>query len=593
MPASYAIKDYNESERSFRVLASTSKPLKRQEWDEKTKAFVEFFEALEGWDFSRYEKNPLVLESHNSYDINAAIGQGSELKQTADGGLEMKITLAPANANARTLELEQKIKTGLVRGVSVGWDYGDRTDEQRGGRIVRVYRNNRLSEVSLCLIPADEDALVEAETDPAARETERASNAARVLASRRVTRSDASDEDVQRFDFVSGLGKLSRTQVGGLRVPARIARIGVLEYRLGDGSVRRELRLPEEVFAADSIETLRGAPVTDLAHHRGLIDIRSWKDATLGHVESIRQDGNYLSADLIVNDANAIVDLENGRLHDISCGYVCRLDFTPGVWNGEPYDAVQRKIRCNHVAILPRGKGRSGTDVSVRLDSKDAECVEIADPEQETNMADPITTKTLIKLDGRDLEYGSKEHIDALEDAHLKDLEKAETEKKDLVTRCDKAEAGQKVAEKKALDLEEEKKGEAERAKTARKKRFKLLRSAARFLYGDEDEDEEKTDALDDKTDREIMVEVLRADARWKDDKFEGSDGKPRSDEYVEAIFDSVTKDFKRADGVDSVVRSHDTQVRTDARNGGESPVEKARKERAERNANRWNKPAA
>lgn len=586
MPASYRIRDWSDVDRSFRVVASTPTPLKRQEWDEEQKKLVDFWESLEGWDFSRYEKNPLVLESHNSHDIDSAIGHGSELKPTPEGGLEMKITLAPANANPRTLEIEQKIKAGLVRGVSVGWDYGDRTDEQRGGRTVRVYRNNRLSEVSLCLIPADEDALVEAETDEATRRTEQASNAARVLASRRTTRTDGKDE-VQRFDFVGGIGKLARTQVGGLRVPARIARTGVLEYRLGDGSVRRELRLPEEVFAADSVDTLRGAPVTDLAHHRGLIDIRTWKDATLGHVESIRQDGKYLSADLIVNDASAIVDLENGRLHDISCGYRCRLDFEPGIWNGERYDAIQRNIRCNHVAILPRGRGRSGTDVSVRLDSRDAECVETEDPEQDITMADPIT-KTLIKLDGRDLEYGSKEHIDAIEDAHLKDLEKAEAEKKDLVTRCDKAEAGQKVAEKKALDLEEEKKGEAERAKTARKKRLRLLRSAARFLYGDEEEDEEKTDALDDKTDREIMVAVLRADARWKDDKFEGSDGKPRSDEYVEAIFDSVTKDFKRADGVDGVIRTHEEQRRSDARDGGESPVEKARKERSERNANRW-----
>lgn len=584
MPASYAIKSWNDAERSFRVVASTATPIKRSEWDPKQEKLVEYWEALEGWDLRRYNRNPLVLESHNTYELDAAIGLGSDLKETEDGGLEMKVTLAPANENKRVAELENRIKGGLIRGVSVGWDYGDRTDEVRGGRTVRVYRNNKLSEVSLCLVPADEDALVEADTgDEETRKKERVSNAGRLLAQAKATRTDA-DED--RFDFFGAVGKFERTHVGGIRVPARLTRVGVLEYRKPDGTIRRELRLPEEVFNSDSLASLNGAPVTDLAHHRGLLDVANWKDATLGTTIEIRKDGNFVSADLLINDPSTIADVENGRLHDISCGYRCKLEHTPGVWNGERYDAIQRDIRYNHVAVLPRGRGRAGKEVSLRLDSNQAECVEF-DAGEDKTMAD--TAKVLIKLDGKDIEYGSKDHISHLEGAHLKDLTAWDTEKKELVSRCDKAEGKVRAFEKKEED--DKKSGEdAKRAAevdSARKlrSRLKLTRNVIRMLDVDED-DEDKMDAIDAKDDRTLMIEVIRADARWKTEKFDG-----KSDDYVQAIYDSVAKSFTRADGIDNVVDVVETHKRADAAGGGGDPVSNSRSKMTKDAQEAWTKP--
>jgi hypothetical protein len=39
--------------------------------------------------------------------------------------------------------------------------------------------------------------------------------------------------------------------------------------------------------------------------------------------------------------------------------------------SGAGYDAVQTQIRYNHIALLPRGQGRAGTDVSLRLDTSE------------------------------------------------------------------------------------------------------------------------------------------------------------------------------------------------------------------------------
>ncbi len=590
MPASYRLRDWNDAERSFWVTASTANPIKCTDIVDGKE--VEYWEALEGWDFTRFEKNPLIFETHATDSSDAVIGTGSHFKETADGGLELKVTLASVASNPRTEVLARRIKDGLLRGVSVGWDHGERTDEKRGGKEVRVYRKNKLNEVSLVPLPKDENGLIEAEPkSPEEKRREKASNAARELARSRYNRTDAADDDVHRFDFVGNLGKFSRTPTGGLKVPARLTRTGVLEYRKPDGTIRRELRLPEEVFNADSLASLEDATVTNLDNHRGLIGPENWKDATLGHARNIRHDGKFVEADLHINDAQAIIDLENGRLHDISCGYSCKLDMTPGLHEGQPYDAIQRRIRYNHVAVLPKGRGRAGTDVALRLDAKDAVCVEAETTDGEESM-----TVKVIRLDGRDFNYGSEEHINHLEMSHKTalgtiqaELSKFKTEHAELTTRCDKAEGSVRAFEKKA---EEEKKNEeeAKRAKEAEgvrafRKRVKLVRNTIRMLELDED-DEEKMDALDLKSDRDLMLDVIRADARWKDEKFDG-----KSDEYVGAIYDSVAKAFVRTDGIDHVVDTIERVKRVDAASGDKDPAAKSRAEMNKAAREAWQKP--
>jgi hypothetical protein len=440
--------------------------------------------------------------------------------------------------------------------------------------------------VSLCLLPADEDGLIEAEeADEETVKRERASNAARLLASRKASLVRVDADDVEHFDFLGNLSKFERTQVGGLRVPARLTRTGVLQYRQPDGTIRRELRLPEEVFNSDSLATLTDAPVTNIKHHGGLLDPSTWKEAALGHTTAVRQDGIYVVADLIVNDATAIVGIETGGLHDISCGYRCKLRREPGVWNGERYDCIQYDIRYNHVAVLPRGRGRAGPDVSLRLDSNQAESVEFDATTEETRM-DP-NTKVLIKLDGKDLEYGSKEHISHLETAHLKDLERFDADKAELTTRCDKAEGKVRAFEKK----EEEDKKTSEEAKRASeassarafRQRLKLIRSVTRALDIDED-DEEKMDAIDAKGDRDLMLDMIRMDARWKDEKFDG-----KSDDYVLGIYETVKKSFARTDGVDSVVDAVERAKRLDGIDTDPEAVSRANMNKGAHEA--WTKP--
>jgi hypothetical protein len=56
-------------------------------------------------------------------------------------------------------------------------------------------------------------------------------------------------------------------------------------YRNPDGSDRRELRLPEEVFKADSLETLRDATVIE--GHPDMVNPSNWKELSRGHVSGL------------------------------------------------------------------------------------------------------------------------------------------------------------------------------------------------------------------------------------------------------------------------------------------------------------------
>jgi len=178
---------------------------------------------------------------------------------------------------------------------------------------------------------------------------------------------------VQRFDANGRLGKAKRTPQGGIEVPAFLRKSGVLVYTNPDGTKRREYVSPDELFKAQSLETLKHAPVSNL-HPFGpggqqLIDPENFRDFTVGHLSGEpRQEQEKLAGDLVIQDKRTISQVEKGERNEVSLGYVCAYEPTPGVTpSGERYDGVQRNIIYNHVALVPRG--RAGRDVALRLDS--------------------------------------------------------------------------------------------------------------------------------------------------------------------------------------------------------------------------------
>jgi hypothetical protein len=59
-------------------------------------------------------------------------------------------------------------------------------------------------------------------------------------------------------------------------------------------------------------------------------------------------------------------EIENGK-KELSMGYFCDYELKDGEFEGQPYQAIQRNIRANHIALVQ--EGRMGADVRV-LDHK-------------------------------------------------------------------------------------------------------------------------------------------------------------------------------------------------------------------------------
>lgn len=176
---------------------------------------------------------------------------------------------------------------------------------------------------------------------------------------------------VQRYDTASPITRSEITPEGYLKVWSRTARTGVQIYHKADGSVTREYRPPEEVSDPESLASFQMKVVT-WGHPPVLLDATNTKDFQIGHngSEAHFTDG-FVEVPHIITDAESIKRIQNGEAVEVSPGYKVEADPTPGVTpTGERYDVVQRKIRVNHVAVVP--KGRSGPEVRLLLDRMDS-----------------------------------------------------------------------------------------------------------------------------------------------------------------------------------------------------------------------------
>jgi hypothetical protein len=334
---------------------------------------------------------------------------------------------------------------------------------------------------------------------------------------------------VFRTDFTGNAKGWTRTPQGGIAAPANLTRTGVLTYRRTDGTVFRELRHPEEVFHPDSLATLRAAPITR-RHPAGPVTASNWAELAVGHVgEDVRQDGRFVAATVRVQTADVARAIESGDAKEFSCGYHCRLDMTPGEYEGERYDAIQRDIRYNHVGIGPSGWGRAGSEVALRTDGVE----------------------------------GTYPSGDMTLDEALAALTAANKRNDELQARLDVAVARADAAETRAPD-----EAEIERRVLSRE----ALRADAREILGDN---------VPKGTDREVKVAaIVKARPAFK------ADG--RSDDYINAAFDAIVEDARKA-------RKGNEGVRQDAASGAvpKPAGEDARQRMIERNRDAWKKDGA
>ena len=149
-----------------------------------------------------------------------------------------------------------------------------------------------------------------------------------------------------------------------------IARTGPQDYLARelqlDGDPDRLItvqRHPEDVFEEATLASFEGKPICD-GHPPENVGPENYAAYTKGHVQNVRRDGDYIVADLYINDANLANEVRNNVKREVSCGYLC--NYVP---DGAGYR--QERIRGNHVAVVP--KGRAGAAVAIHDTAPEAE----------------------------------------------------------------------------------------------------------------------------------------------------------------------------------------------------------------------------
>ena len=325
---------------------------------------------------------------------------------------------------------------------------------------------------------------------------------------------------MERFDKIEF--RAETTKEGYLIDTPIVARAGIQTYRRADGSVRREFRPPEEVSKVSYLESFSGKPITFL-HPKQMVDSGNVRNVLIGTAngKAFVEDsddaavGLMVRAPLIVYDKQHVAKILKKEFTEISVGYNIRLDETPGVWNGQPYDAIQRDLEVNHISIVP--KGRAGI-ARFNLDSDDAVIFTSGE-----KMAD----QTKIRLDNG-IEYDADPEV-AVEFEKLRkdhaDLVKDAAEAKG---RFDALQAECDALKEKVESAEQVRKDALEKARKEIKARADLEKSVSEF----------KIDNLETLTDREIKEAVIKSVR--KDADLTG-----KSDDYVQAAFEYALEDGK------------------------------------------------
>lgn len=193
--------------------------------------------------------------------------------------------------------------------------------------------------------------------------------------------------------FVDNSAEIAGTRMredGYLVVDARIARAGNVQRYLGSEVGRPDLpfadvyRPEAEVFSTDAMASFAHRPVTD-DHPKEAVTKDNWKQLAVGQTDGdIKRDGEFLRVPLMVADGASIAKVQGGK-RELSAGYTCDLDWTPGKTpGGQTYDAVQTNIRANHVAIVQRG--RAGKDCRIGDAEPWGSAPQIADKETKMNL---------------------------------------------------------------------------------------------------------------------------------------------------------------------------------------------------------------
>ncbi len=164
-----------------------------------------------------------------------------------------------------------------------------------------------------------------------------------------------------------------------------ITKAGVFPYlgkqispSLDPDRIYQVYRPPEEIKKA--VDTFKLVPLVDNHTMLGPDFTPAEQKGVHGVLgEDIKEKNGTLFADVKIFSEQLKREIQDGK-KELSLGYFCKYDLTPGQYNGMHYDAVQRDLKGNHIALVDNG--RMGHDVRV-MDAMAFDALDIVGPMDE------------------------------------------------------------------------------------------------------------------------------------------------------------------------------------------------------------------
>ncbi len=336
-------------------------------------------------------------------------------------------------------------------------------------------------------------------------------------------------DSVQRYDFFDEIivdnpltEQFLMTEEGYLKGRAIVTNIGVFPYIMPDGSIRRELRHPEDVLGFDSLQSMKLKPLTN-EHPMFEVNIENIKDVQVGSLgDKILHDNMYASIPIIVTEKQAVQDVVAGK-RGLSMGYFARIEDESGNFLGTPYDVRQRDISYNHCALVERG--RAGDAARIKLDHYKPNTAYYIIGKKEDSMSN------LKKIVLDNVDYQAEETVIVTLNKYKSDnesLTKIVTDKDNEIEALKAERDSLKEKNDQLTDELKESKNDSSKIDEAVKERLSLLKNA----------DKAKVEIKDDMSPEDIKKEIILK-------IFPRADLKDKSEIYVDARYDAAIEELE------------------------------------------------
>ena len=214
---------------------------------------------------------------------------------------------------------------------------------------------------------------------------------------------------------------------GAMVAPAVLARTGIMQYLakecgaafadMDPNAVVNIMTRPEDLFDPESLASYHAAPIT-IGHPDDDVSIDNAKDLQRGHLDGIPiRDGDDLTGQIVLTHAEAVDLVGSGEAEELSSGHdaiVVRVTDEEAKQLG--YHAYKTNIRCNHFAIVRKGRAGNARIADEQVKMFDQAFVDglqaKLDAAEESARTSEAKLADAVKAHGEQLEAMVKEQVE-------------------------------------------------------------------------------------------------------------------------------------------------------------------------------------